>query len=138
MDPLAGARYLSLATFRKNGRAVETPIWFAERGGSYFAFSESKAGKVKRLRNSSRSRVAPCDMRGRLRGEWMDAETVIVHDPEVEKDAYEVLLEKYGFQLRITNLFSRLAGKIGKRAVLEIRLTASPGHPDAAQGDHDG
>ncbi len=130
MDPLAGERYLSLATFRRNGKAVETPIWFAERDGSYFAFSESKAGKVKRLRNSSQSRVAACDMRGRVRGEWMDAETIIVHDPEVQKDAYSALQEKYGFQMSITNFFSRLAGKIGKRALLEIRLTAARGDPD--------
>ena len=106
MEPLAGHRYLNLATFRKNGNSVETPIWFAERGGRYFAFSESKAGKVKRLRNSSRSRVAACDMKGRVRGEWLDAETIIAHDPEVQKDAYAALRKKYGFQMSITDFFS--------------------------------
>ena len=130
MDPLAGERYLSLATLRKNGRTVKTPIWFAERGGSYFAFSEAKAGKVKRLRNSSQSRVAACDMRGRVRGDWMDAETIIIHDPEVQKDAYAALRKKYGLQMWMTDVFSRLAGRIDKRAVLEIRLTAAQGDPD--------
>ena len=130
MDPLADERYLSLATFRKNGKTVKTPIWFAERDGGYFAFSESKAGKVKRLRNSSRSRVAACDMRGRVRGEWMDTETRIVDDPEVQKDAYAALRKKYGFQMWLTDLFSRLSGRIGKRSVLEIRLTGAQGEPD--------
>ena len=127
MDPLAGERYLSLATFRRNGVAVKTPIWFAARDGSYFAFSESKAGKVKRLRNSSRSQVAACNARGRVRGAWMNAETVIVHDPEVQKDAYSALRKKYGFQMQLTDLLSRLTGRIGKRSVLEIRLTAAQG-----------
>lgn len=130
MDPLAGERYLSLATFRKNGVAVKTPIWFAERDGSYFAFSESKAGKVKRLRNSSRSQVAACDMRGGVKGEWMDAETMIVHDPEVQKNAYSALRKKYGLQMWFTDLVSRLTGRIAKRSVLEMRLVDSRGDSD--------
>ncbi len=130
MDPLAGERYLSLATFRRNGKAVKSPLWFAERDGSYFAFSESKAGKVKRLRNSSRSQVAACDMKGRVRGEWMDAETMIIHDPQLQKDAYAALRTKYGFQMWLTDLLSRLSGRIGKMSVLEIRLTTAQADPD--------
>ena len=130
MDPLAGERYLSLATFRKNGVAVKTPIWFAERDGRYFAFSESKAGKVKRLRNSSRSRVAACDMRGGVKGKWMDAETLIIHDSEVQKHAYSALRKKYGLQMWFTDLVSRLTGRIGKRSVLEMRLVAAQGGSD--------
>ena len=52
MDLLAGENYINLATFRKSGKAVETPIWFAHAEGSYYAFSAGNAGKVKRLRNS--------------------------------------------------------------------------------------
>ena len=45
-DPLADEKYISLATFRKTGKSVETPIWFAHAGGSYFAFSANSAGKA--------------------------------------------------------------------------------------------
>ena len=125
MDPLAGEKYISLATFRKSGKAVATPIWFTCSDGLYYAFSEGKAGKVKRLRNSSRARVAACNVRGVVRGEWMDAEAQIVHDVEVERKAYEALRAKYGFQMWITDCLSRLSGRIHKRAVLEISLVGS-------------
>ena len=122
MDPLAGEKFISLATFRKSGKAVETPVWFVDSGGRYYVFSEGKAGKVKRLRNSSRARVAACNFRGVTHGEWIDAEAQIVHDAEIERRAYAALRAKYGIQMRITDLFSRLTGRIGNRALLEISL----------------
>ena len=124
MRELADARYLSLATFRRNGRAVETPIWFAESGGRLYAFTEGSAGKVKRLRNSARSRVAACDVRGRLRGEWRDAETRIVLDPATIARAYAALRAKYGWQIRVADALSRLSGRYSRRAVLEIQLSS--------------
>ena len=128
MDPLTGEKYVNLATFRKSGRAVETAVWFAALDGRYYVFSETGAGKVKRLRNSPRARVAACGSRGDLRGAWLDAEAFIVDDGDVEKRAYAVLREKYGWQMRLINLASRLSGRIDKRVLLEIRL-ASPAAP---------
>ena len=119
---IQAARYLSLATFRRNGRAVETPIWFAESDGRLYGFSEGEAGKVKRLRNSPRSRVAACDVRGRLRGEWRDAETRIVSDPATIERAYAALSAKYGWQMRAADALSRLSGRYPRRAVLEMEL----------------
>ena len=124
MRELADARYLSLATFRRNGRAVETPIWFAESSGRLYAFTEGSAGKVKRLRNSARSRVAACDVRGRLRGEWRDAETRIVPDPATIARAYAALRAKYGWQMGLADALSRLSGRYSRRAVLEIQLSS--------------
>ena len=49
---IRGQRYLSLATFRKNGVAVYTPIWFAEDGDKLYFMTNSKLGKVKRIRNN--------------------------------------------------------------------------------------
>ena len=40
---------------RRNGNAVETPVWFAEHAGKLYVFSAGDAGKVKRLRNSPRA-----------------------------------------------------------------------------------
>ena len=39
--------YVNLATYRKDGREVRTPVWLAGDNGEYYVFSESKAGKVK-------------------------------------------------------------------------------------------
>ena len=80
MDPqseLAGAPYVSLSTYRKTGAPVDTPVWCAADGDDFFVFSAGNAGKVKRLRNSPRARLAVCDVRGGLLGDWHDAEAYL-------------------------------------------------------------
>lgn len=122
MDPLAGEPYFKLATFRKNGLAVETPVWFAEKDGHYYVFSESRAGKVKRLRNSSRSRVAACSFRGNVHGPWLDAESYLLDDPEEIATAHRALRDKYKIQMRIGDFLARLSGRIQKRAWIRVEL----------------
>ncbi len=117
-----GARYLSLATFKRDGSEVPTPVWFAELDGSLYAFSERRAGKIKRLRNSPRARVAVCDVRGGLRGEWIDANAHVVDDPAVIDAAFAALRRKYGWQMRVADLLSTLSGRIRNRAVIRIEL----------------
>ena len=101
---------------------AEPPIWFAALDGRLYVFSEGQAGKVKRLRNSSRARVAVCDLRGRLRGEWIEAVARVVDDPETIERAFAALRAKYGWQMWIPDLFSRLAGRIHRRAIIEIEV----------------
>ena len=119
---LASARYLNLATFRKTGVAVETPIWFAESQDRLYAFSAGNAGKVKRLRRSPQARVAVCDVRGHVTGPWIDARARVITDAALIERAYRALRAKYGLQMRIANLFSTLTGRVHNRAVLEIEL----------------
>ena len=125
-DKLDEARYISLATYRRSGAAVATPVWFAQYGAHYYVFSSGNAGKVKRLRNSPRSRVAVCDARGGNRGEWIDTRSYLVDDPTETECAYAALRERYGWQMLLTNFFSQLSGRIGKRALIRIEL----GGPD--------
>jgi uncharacterized protein len=61
-------RYISLATFRKTGVPVYTPIWFAEDNGKLYCMTNSKLGKYKRIRNNPLVRIAPCTMRGKITG----------------------------------------------------------------------
>jgi PPOX class probable F420-dependent enzyme len=65
---IRGQRYISLATFRKNGAAVYTPIWFAEYDDKLYFMTNSKLGKVKRLRNNPQVKIAPCTIRGKITG----------------------------------------------------------------------
>ena len=118
------ARYLSLVTFRRDGRAVATPVWHAERDGRLYVFSEAAAGKVKRLRRDPQVRLAPCDVRGRVRGDWWQGRARIVDHPDTEAAGYAALARKYGWQMRLVNFASRLAGRIQGRAVLEIEVDA--------------
>jgi PPOX class probable F420-dependent enzyme len=121
-ETLGAASYVSLATFRRDGREVRTPVWVARDGEHLYVFSEAKAGKVKRLRNDSRVRVAACDMRGRVHGAWQEG-TGRRLDSAAEIDtAYRALRGKYGWQMRMADFFSRLSGRYDQRAILELRL----------------
>ncbi len=122
MSQLDDARYIILGTFRKSGVRVDTPIWAAPRGGKLYAFTEADSGKVKRLRNSTRTQVAPCGARGKLLGDWADARAQIVEDAATIETACQALREKYGWQMKLTDLVSRLTGRYEKRAILEIEV----------------
>ena len=113
-------RYLCLATVRRNGVEVKTPVWFAAADEKLYVFSAGEAGKVKRLRHSPRVRVAPCDARGRVQGAWQDGTGRIVKDARVIERAQAALRAKYGWQMWLLDLFSRLTGRIRRRAWIEI------------------
>ena len=122
LEALDRERYLSLATFRRDGRAVETPVWFALAGGRLYVFSEGDAGKVKRLRNDRRVRVAPCSVRGRVRGAWREGRGRRIDDPSAVARAYAALRRKYGWQMAVADALSRLSGRYAKRAILELEI----------------
>lgn len=117
---LAKASYLSLATFRKSGEAVATPVWFAEENNTFYIFSANNAGKVKRLRNSARARIAACTVTGRLTGDWVEAQATVLSEAEAIEKAKVALQRKYGWQMTLTNTLSRLSGKINQRAYLAV------------------
>ena len=113
-------RYVSLATFRRDGTEVATPVWFAEAGGQLYVFTAGDSGKVKRLRRSSRARIAPCDARGGLRGPWQDATAQLITDAGLIARGRAAFRAKYGWQLRIFDFFAGLAGRVNRRAWIQI------------------
>lgn len=117
---LEGCNYISLATRKRSGEWVATPVWFAPHGGSYYIFSAGGAGKVKRLRNFSESRIAPCTMNGTLTGDWLDTRAYVLDDPRDQKVALAALRRKYGWQMLAADFFSHLTGKMQRRAYLRV------------------
>jgi PPOX class probable F420-dependent enzyme len=115
-------RYMSLATFRRSGAEVATPVWFAAADDRLYVFTGGESGKVKRLRNSPRARVAPSDSRGRVLGPWQDASARILTEPASIAKAHATLRSKYGWQMLVADVGSRLTGRISKRAWIEIQL----------------
>jgi len=81
-EELGRERYVSLATFRKNGKEVRTPVWVAPDGEHLYVYTNRTMGKVKRIRNDGRVRIAPCDVRGGLRGEWEDGHARMLDAPD--------------------------------------------------------
>ncbi len=114
--------YISLETFRRNGTGVRTPVWFAELDGKLYVFTDGTSYKVKRLRRDVRVRVARCGVSGTVRGPWHTGSGRVVREPVLIERAYEALRAKYGWQMKTIDFASRLAGRIGRREILELTL----------------
>ena len=121
---LIDARYFNLATFRKSGKEVATPVWFAPADDTFYVFSAGDAGKVKRIRASSRARVAPCDGRGKVLGEWQDACARLVTEPAEVRTAYQALRKKYGLSMMVLDFFATLTGRYQRRQLIAVTLGA--------------
>ena len=116
----ANQKYLSLETYKKDGTAVPTPLWFAQEGTTFYVYSLANAWKVKRIRNNPRARIAPCDMRGNVKGEWVDAEARILDQAEAGK-AHRLLNEKYGLLKRIGGFFSKLRKRESVAMAIQVK-----------------
>jgi PPOX class probable F420-dependent enzyme len=79
---IAGQKYISLTTFRKNGVGVSTPVWFGEDGDKLYVMTRSDMGKAKRIRKNPRVRVASCTIRGKVTGPEFDAMARILSQEE--------------------------------------------------------
>jgi uncharacterized protein len=120
-DP-ATEKYVSLATYRRNGAEVKTPVWVAKLAERYYVFSAGDAGKVKRIRATSRVRLAACDLRGTVHSAWIDGHARIVADPALILGVRSKLRAKYGVLMRLTDIMATVTGRIRHRAYIEIEL----------------
>ncbi len=122
MTQLAHERYISIESFKRDGGGVKTPVWCAPQDGKIVVVTAADSFKVKRLRRNPKLRAAKCDVRGKLLGPWHEGTCSIVEARDEKERAYVALRKKYGVQMRLLDLFSRLGGKYEKRVVLEITL----------------
>jgi PPOX class probable F420-dependent enzyme len=116
---LEGYKNANLATFRKSGEAVTTPVWYAVLDGKLYVRTGAGSGKVKRIRNNPRVRLAPATVRGKRIGPESEARARILGPGEeglVEK-VMKRLRQKYK-TMPIVDLF------VGREehAILEIEL----------------
>jgi uncharacterized protein len=91
-------QYINLETFRRSGAGVPTPVWFVAGVRKLYVRTIANSGKIKRIRNNGLVRLASCDARGNLSGEWVEARARVL-TPEEEAQAKEVnrmLYKKYG------------------------------------------
>jgi len=122
----AGQKYLNLETFRKSGDGVKTPVWFAAEPSAKLASSDAKlyvytigvSGKVKRIRNIPRARIAPCTAAGKLLGDWVEARAEIVTGAEAEH-GMKLLNKKYVPWKQLLDFFARFRKR--ERTVFAIR-----------------
>ena len=115
----ADQKYLNLESYRRDGQGVRTPLWFVEDNGALYFYTVAHSYKVKRIRNNPRVRVAPCDARGKIKGEWVDAAARRLDETESRR-ANDLLNRKYGWAKRVLNFLAKIRGH--ERAAFAIQL----------------
>ena len=106
-----GINISTLKFYRKNGKAVTTPVWFAVDDNKIFVVTGNKTGKVKRLKNNPKVRIVPSGLRGQPKGDWLTGNAVFANPAQLEH-ALNLRIKKYGFKARLSRLFSRTKGKL--------------------------
>ncbi len=99
---LAGlnGKYLSVTTFRRDGAAVATPVWFVRDFDRLLVETEAGSHKVRRIRRNPYAVIAPCTARGRVTGPLIEAQIEIL--PDLERARTERLIaRKYRFDLLV-------------------------------------
>jgi hypothetical protein len=100
LESLASSEFCLVVTFRRDGAAVPTPVWFALRDHALVFESDSDAAKIARLRHDPHVRVAACNSRGRPHGPPIEAHARILSPDEAET-AEDALARRYGRRRRI-------------------------------------
>ncbi|MFI7491644.1 PPOX class F420-dependent oxidoreductase [Micromonospora echinaurantiaca] len=120
LDRLAAEKYLLLTTFRKDGRAVPTPVWAVRDGDALAVWTAANSGKVKRIRRSGEVTVAPCDVRGRPHGGAVSGHATLC-DPAGTRRVRDLIKQKYRLIGRLSLLGSRL--RRGEGGTVGVRVT---------------
>ncbi len=107
LEQLGAEKYVLLTTFRRDGRAVPTPLWVVPDGTGLGFWTPAGTGKLKRIRNSGRVTVQPCDIRGNPSGEPIEAQARIGGAADKAR-VTEGLKRKYGLVGRLSLIGSRL------------------------------
>lgn len=122
-DEIARSSYISLTTYRRSGEAVSTPVWSVRDGEELIVWTKNDAGKVKRIRNSGRVNVTPCDARGRTAPGAATAEgTARVLDPSELDRVRKVMTGKYGLLFRVLDVGGAILRR-GRRPQVGIAIT---------------
>ncbi|HXY28442.1 MAG TPA: PPOX class F420-dependent oxidoreductase [Acidimicrobiales bacterium] len=139
-----GGKYLSLTSYRRDGTAVATPVWFVQEGGRLLVQTDAGSGKVKRIRADPEVSVAPCNGTGHLRGDQVPARAELLAGAEVAH-VEELLRHKYRRDmlvigpLRWAQRTFHLGKDRGPTVALSITFGpagagAEPGEGDVAEG----
>jgi uncharacterized protein len=122
---LRARKYALLVTFRKDGTAVPTPVWFALLDDRHLVVStEERTAKVRRLRRDPRARVFPCDPRGKPLGPGVECTARILMDPADTERAEAALDRHYG---RTRRIYEKLMAPRDDMIYLQV----TPASPDA-------
>jgi len=95
LEQFQNKEYIRLETFKRNGQVVATPVWFVIANGTVYTRSYANSGKVKRMKNNPRVRIAPSDALGRSHGLTLEGRAVRASG-DMEIKISQLLYRKYG------------------------------------------
>jgi hypothetical protein len=101
----ADHKYINLETYKKNGKEVQTPVWFVIDNDQIFVTTRPDTGKVKRIRNNPTVKIMPCGMRGEPKGEWISGTARFATESE-SKNAGTLRSKKYGIKAKLVGVFT--------------------------------
>ena len=116
---LSDATYISVETFRKNGKGVKTPVWFTPEDDKYYCWTIADSGKVKRINNHAEVNLAKCDAQGNIQSEWVSATARVLNHPQDEKKQVQRMVKKYGLMFRLFQFM----GKIRRNPYVAIEFS---------------
>jgi hypothetical protein len=109
LSQLSNFKYVNIETYKKNGSGVRTPIWFIIYQGFIYFRTDAKSGKVKRIRNNPHVKIAPCDIRGSVKGDWYEGKAKFADSAE-SSIVYSMIDKKYGFITTLIRSFNKIRG----------------------------
>ncbi len=117
---LARARYARLTTYRRDGRAVATPVWFALDADRVYVWTDAASGKAKRIRANGRAAVAPCDARGQTKARDIAATARVLPASE-QAHGQRLLATKYSRLKPLIDLWTSFGvAVLRKRRPVEV------------------
>jgi uncharacterized protein len=112
---LQQAGYIDLVTFKRDGTKVGTPVWFAiDSSDRLVVFCDRDSGKMKRIRNSGRVELAPCNYKGKRTGPQVDG-TAVELDSAQHAEVHRVLDGKYGWKKRLFQVGVTISEKVRRK-----------------------
>jgi uncharacterized protein len=113
---LENENYVLLTTFRRDGRAVSTPVWLVPMADGEFGFSTgNESGKAKRLRHTSRVTLQGCDRSGGdAHGPVYDAQARLVTGAALVQ-VRAAIKAKYGVMATVLGVAESVARRIGAK-----------------------
>ena len=106
----AGTTFVSVESYRRSGAAVFTPVWITVEGDKLYCWTLASSGKVKRIRDNPRVRLAKCSASGRIESEWMSAAGRILDTKAQVKQQARRMSAKYGMKFLLFRMIGFLRG----------------------------
>jgi len=100
-DSLLAHSYCLAITYRRDGTAVPTPVWFGVDAARMYFRTGASAAKVKRIRANGRAAVAPCTARGEPLGPAIEYRARVLDGEEDRGRAERAIRSHYGAGRRI-------------------------------------